>query len=130
MYCLKISSVVLAKFKYLLSVIHWLCMTVWVFFQNTDFCSTWWEERLYNCVVGVIYCFCYFNIKEGQSRYRMIVYYTLMISQNISFILAFFCSEESYEGLKYIMIIFVPCGIIIGKQYSSYSYKPNWIPIF
>ena len=28
-------------------------MTLWVVFQNTDFCPNVWEERLYNAVVGV-----------------------------------------------------------------------------
>ena len=48
--------------------VHWLAMTLWVVYQNTDFCTEWWEERLYNAIVGVIYCFCFFNLKEG--RYR------------------------------------------------------------
>lgn len=47
---------------------HWLVMTAWVVWQNTDFCSSKWEERLYNAVVGAIYCFCFFNLKEGRSR--------------------------------------------------------------
>ena len=42
-------------------------MTAWVVWQNTDFCTNIWEERLYNAVVGVIYCFCFFNLKEGRS---------------------------------------------------------------
>jgi hypothetical protein len=32
-------------------------MTGWIIWQNTDFCATQWEERLYNAIVGVIYCF-------------------------------------------------------------------------
>ena len=44
-------------------------MTSWVVWQDTDFCATWWEERIYNAVVGVIYCFTFFNLKEGKSRY-------------------------------------------------------------
>lgn len=43
--------------------IHWLGMTVWTIRQKTDLCSTAWEERVYNGVVGVIYCFCFFNVK-------------------------------------------------------------------
>jgi hypothetical protein len=43
--------------------IHWFGMTLWTIKQKTDLCSTAWEERIYNAVVGVIYCFCFFNIK-------------------------------------------------------------------
>lgn len=100
-------------------------MTVWIIFQNTDFCTTWWEERLYNCIVGVIYCFCFFNIQEGQTRYRMSVYYVLVISQNISFLSAFFIAERSTKNLKYFMMLFVPPGIIIGKYFFPPS-QINW----
>ena len=43
--------------------VHWLAMTVWIVGQKTDLCKTAWEERIYNAVVGVIYCFCFFNLK-------------------------------------------------------------------
>lgn len=43
--------------------IHWVGMTLWTIKQKTDLCSTAWEERIYNAVVGVIYCFCFFNVK-------------------------------------------------------------------
>lgn len=43
--------------------IHWFGMTIWTIKQKTDLCTTAWEERIYNCVVGVVYCFCFFNIK-------------------------------------------------------------------
>ena len=52
-------------------------MTVWVAAQDTDFCNTWWEERLFNAVVGVIYVFCFFNMKEGKSRWRAAFYYAV-----------------------------------------------------
>ncbi|GIX96517.1 XK-related protein 6 [Caerostris darwini] len=35
--------------------LHWLCMIIWIFTQNTDFCTTWWEEKLYNCVVAFFF---------------------------------------------------------------------------
>ena len=48
--------------------VHWLAMTVWTVKQKTDLCSTVWEERIYNSVVGVIYCFCFFNLKVCESN--------------------------------------------------------------
>ena len=43
--------------------VHWVGMTLWTIKQKTDLCTTAWEERIYNGFVGVIYCFCFFNIK-------------------------------------------------------------------
>ena len=66
-------------------------MTGWVILQNTDFCSNPWEGRLYNAVVGAIYCFCFFNLKEGRSRHRMSPFYhsTMMVVENLSFLAAY-----------------------------------------
>ena len=64
-------------------------MTGWVIYQNTDFCATQWEERLYNAIVGVIYCFAFFNLKEGKSRYRVIIFYALIILENYAFLFVF-----------------------------------------
>ncbi|KAG8184647.1 hypothetical protein JTE90_022695 [Oedothorax gibbosus] len=94
--------------------IHLLCMITWVTLQKTDFCTTWWEERLYNCVVGIIYCFCFFNLKEGRSRYRMSFYYFVTILQNAGFVLSFYLSETPSHRLRDIMCALVPGGIIIG----------------
>ena len=64
-------------------------MTGWVVYQNTDFCQTQWEERLYNAIVGVIYCFAFFNLKEGKSRYRIIIFYAIIILENYAFLFIF-----------------------------------------
>lgn len=63
--------------KYLVAGVHWFAMTLWLVVQDTDFCATWWEERLFNAVVGVIHIFCFFNMKEGRSRWRMVSFYTV-----------------------------------------------------
>ena len=57
--------------------VHFFVMTLWVIAQDTDFCNTWWEERLFNIVIGIIYIFCFFNMKEGRSRWRSSFYYTV-----------------------------------------------------
>lgn len=87
-------------------------MTIWVIQQKTDFCPSRPEEIFYNCIVGVIYCFCFFNLKEGQARYRMLVFYVIMISQNIACIFLFMFLSEP-EVLKS-ELIFIAIGLIIG----------------
>ena len=68
-------------------------MTSWVIWQDTDFCKNPWEERLYNAVVGVIYCFAFFNIKDGKSRYRASIFYTVVILENLAFVAVFYWLE-------------------------------------
>ena len=81
------------------AVVHWLLMTAWVVWQATDFCTNVWEERLYNGVVGVIYCFCFFNLKEGRSRYRMAVFYTVTFVENLTFVAAYYWSTHHSPSL-------------------------------
>lgn len=66
-----------------LAGLHWLFMTIWVILQKTEFCPTVWEERIYNCIIGLIYCFDFFNLREGRSRYRVLVFYTVIVAQNL-----------------------------------------------
>ena len=94
------------SFSFLL-VVHWLCMTGWVIYQNTDFCATQWEERLYNAIVGVIYCFAYFNLKEGKSRYRIIIFYAIIILENFAFLFVFSSLWEATnlnDGEEFILL--------------------------
>ncbi|XP_049613924.1 XK-related protein 6b isoform X2 [Syngnathus scovelli] len=63
-------------------VLHWCAMAFWVIHGGTDFCMSKWEEVLFNMVVGVVYVFCWFNVQEGRTRFRMVVYYTVVLLEN------------------------------------------------
>ncbi|XP_036840459.1 XK-related protein 6 [Oncorhynchus mykiss] len=63
-------------------VLHWCAMAFWVIHGGTDFCMSKWEEILFNMVVGVVYVFCWFNVREGRTRYRMVTYYTVVLLEN------------------------------------------------
>ncbi|KAL2098831.1 hypothetical protein ACEWY4_005311 [Coilia grayii] len=63
-------------------VVHWCAMAFWIVHGGTDFCMSKWEEVLFNMVVGIVYIFCWFNVKEGRTRYRMVAYYFLVLAEN------------------------------------------------
>ncbi|KAL1020575.1 hypothetical protein UPYG_G00001930 [Umbra pygmaea] len=48
-------------------VTHWCIMTFWIIQGETDFCMSKWEEIIYNMVVGIIYIFCWFNVKTAKT---------------------------------------------------------------
>ena len=62
--------------------VHWGVMTLWIIIQRTDFCPSMCEEALFNAVVGVVYIFCYFNLKEGRTRWRVLIYYVIAFFEN------------------------------------------------
>jgi len=104
----------LQKWALIVIFVHWFLMTGWVIWQNTDFCTNRWEERLYNAVVGVIYCFCFFNLKEGRSRYRMTTFYTVMFIENITFVAAYYWSNHHQPSLPVTWFSLGAMGIVLG----------------
>ncbi|XP_023673960.1 XK-related protein 4-like isoform X2 [Paramormyrops kingsleyae] len=63
-------------------VLHWCVMTFWIVHCETEFCVTKWEEIVFDMVVGVVYIFSWFNVKEGRTRYRLFVYYLVVLLEN------------------------------------------------
>lgn len=63
--------------------LHWALMTAWVIAQRTDFCPSRMEEIFFDAVMGLIYCFSFLNLKEGPTRMRMVIYYAVILIENI-----------------------------------------------
>ncbi|CAG11630.1 unnamed protein product, partial [Tetraodon nigroviridis] len=63
-------------------VLHWCIMTFWIVHCETDFCISKWEEIVFDMVVGIIYIFSWFNVKEGRTRCRLFIYYLLILAEN------------------------------------------------
>ncbi|XP_072113480.1 XK-related protein 4 isoform X1 [Mobula birostris] len=63
-------------------VLHWCIMTFWIVHCETEFCITKWEEIVFDMVVGIIYIFSWFNVKEGRTRCRLFIYYFGILFEN------------------------------------------------
>ncbi|XP_033100721.1 XK-related protein 6-like [Anneissia japonica] len=103
--------------------VHWVYMTVWLVHQKTDFCPTRFEEILFDIVIGIIYMFSYFNMKEGQTRYRMLSFYIIMFIENsVMFALWYY-----YGGRKLMYglpaLVFVWGGFFFGIIVMLFYYR-------
>ncbi|XP_033315647.1 uncharacterized protein LOC117213988 isoform X2 [Bombus bifarius] len=108
---LVLTVICLKEWSLLFLGFHWLFMTIWVLLQNTDFCPTVWEERIYNCIIGFIYCFDFFNLRVGKSRYRVFVFYSVIVIENIVFLIVFvLCFKDAIKAEE----IAIMTGLIIG----------------
>ncbi|PBC32479.1 XK-related protein [Apis cerana cerana] len=76
---LVLTAVCLRQWSLLFLGFHWLFMTIWVLLQNTNFCPTIWEERIYNCIIGLIYCFDFFNLRIDIIKTEKIIIMTSFI---------------------------------------------------
>ncbi|KAJ9591567.1 hypothetical protein L9F63_001921 [Diploptera punctata] len=109
---------------FLLVGLHWLGMTVWIMFQQTDFCPTPWEECIYNCVVGVIYCFSFFNLQEGQSRRRAFTFYIIIVSQNVGCLFLFLTlAGATKSGLVEVATAMIIGGTVLGLTSMLLYYR-------
>ncbi|XP_060044256.1 XK-related protein 7 isoform X2 [Erinaceus europaeus] len=88
-------------------VAHWCVMTFWVIQGETDFCMSKWEEIIYNMVVGIIYIFCWFNVKEGRSRRRMTLYYCIVLLENAA-LTGFWYSSRNFSTDFHSLILVRP----------------------
>ncbi|XP_065547818.1 XK-related protein 7 [Lathamus discolor] len=116
-------------------VTHWCIMTFWIIQGETDFCMSKWEEIIYNMVVGIIYIFCWFNVKEGRSRYRMCIYYIITLSENAALTILWFLyydRETTSDFDALILVCVVSSSFALGIFFMFIYYcllHPNG-PIF
>ncbi|XP_030125755.4 XK-related protein 5 isoform X1 [Taeniopygia guttata] len=61
---------------------HWLLMSFWLGAQQTDIVTQPCRWRLFNCLLGAVYIFCYINVRPGPSKTRVAVFYAIMMMEN------------------------------------------------
>ncbi|KAF8766725.1 XK-related protein 6 like protein [Argiope bruennichi] len=80
--------------------IHWCLMTAWLMCLRTSFCvsSTGQprplEEFIFNIVVGVIYVFCFVNVKDEPTRWKYATYYFIIWVENLVLILLWYLRAD------------------------------------
>ncbi|XP_065300917.1 XK-related protein 7-like isoform X1 [Dermacentor albipictus] len=103
---------------------HWMLMTGWLVWQKTDFCPSRWEELVYNAVVGAIYTFCFFNVREGRSRGRVFAFYALIGLQNVAFLTVYCVAKGDADDLRVITSTAVVLGSFgIGMYCMALYYR-------
>ncbi|XP_072917960.1 XK-related protein 7 [Hemitrygon akajei] len=111
-------------------VSHWCIMTFWIIHGETDFCMSKWEEIIYNMVVGIIYIFCWFNVKEGRTRCRMFIYYFITFCENAALTVLWYLYRDSrttdFEALIIVCVVFSSFALGIFFMFIYYgALHPN-----
>ncbi|KAI5095818.1 XK-related protein 7, partial [Silurus meridionalis] len=105
-------------------VAHWCAMTFWIIQGETDFCMSKWEEIIYNMVVGIIYIFCWFNVKEGPARCRLAAYYCVILVENAVLTATWYAYRGPHTSDFYALIIVcvVVCSYALGTFFMFVYY--------
>ncbi|XP_043918318.1 XK-related protein 5 [Protopterus annectens] len=75
--------------------VHWLGCSFWLSAQQTDIVSSPCHWRFFNCALGAVHIFCFINVQDSPSRYRITAFYTIMLLENT--ILLLLSSDFSQE---------------------------------
>lgn len=94
-------------------VVYWFMMIIWFIFQKTRFCVDdkgiryLCREYLFDVVIGFVYIFCFFNIREGMIRIRVIFYYVIMLGENIVFVVMWYLFRIFYGDIEIVVFSIV-----------------------
>eukprot|EP00066_Takifugu_rubripes_P011767 XP_011601033.1 PREDICTED: XK-related protein 7 isoform X1 [Takifugu rubripes] len=105
-------------------VAHWCIMTFWIIQGETDFCMSKWEEIIYNMMVGVVYIFCWFSVREGRTRCRMLIYSLTVFVENVALTTIWYLYRGSRTSESYavIMVCVVASSYALGTFFMFVYY--------
>ncbi|XP_061075993.1 XK-related protein 7-like [Conger conger] len=105
-------------------VTHWCVMTFWIIQGETDFCMSKWEEIIYNMMVGVVCIFCWFNVKEGGARCRLLAYCVLTLAENAALTALWFLHRDAHTSDFWALVVVcvVLCSYALGSFFMFVYY--------
>ncbi|XP_065553998.1 XK-related protein 8 isoform X2 [Lathamus discolor] len=93
----------------------WLAMFLWVSLQGTDFMESPGPEQLYRAMVAVILYFSWFNVSQGRTLHRSIIYHGFMLVDSTLLALSWlWCRSPSDEHSYLIPVVSaaLPCYLL------------------
>uniref|UniRef100_UPI003AAB3F5D XK-related protein 7 isoform X1 n=1 Tax=Centroberyx gerrardi TaxID=166262 RepID=UPI003AAB3F5D len=105
-------------------VAHWCIMTFWIIQGETDFCMSKWEEIIYNMMVGIVYVFCWFSVREGRTRCRMLIYSLTVFVENVALTTAWYLyrGPRTSDFYAVIMVCVVASSYALGTFFMFVYY--------
>ena len=115
-------------FLFVVVGLHFFLMLAWVSMQHTDYCtlhsnSTGKEhhspflEALFRIMAAFVHIFCFFNLLDGHTRLRALLFYALVYAENSIMVLAWYISgsttiDTAWYRLPVFITVFV--GFLMG----------------
>ncbi|XP_071511144.1 XK-related protein 6-like [Diadema antillarum] len=107
--------------------VHWLVIMVWLVWQKTSSCDIKFEEVLFDCVIGFIHIFCFFNVKKGATRYRALFFYTVIFVENTVMFGLWYSNQDSREQIYSIpALVFIWGGFFVGIFLMAFYGLLQW----
>jgi len=119
---------------FVLCGIHWVVMLVWILMQHTTFCSTKIQEYCFNAVAAFICIFDFFNLIEGHTRIRYVIYYSIVYCENVAMVTVWYFYGATTAQWYVLPIVITVVGLfwvgILLQVVYYLAFHPNNKPPF
>lgn len=112
----------------------WLVFVTWAWLQRTQFMDSLGGEWLYRATVGIIWYFSWFNVAEGQTRGRSIIYHAFITTDGGILLVTWWCSREPVQAEPYGLALLVTLlfsyllGLLFKTVYYCCFHPTLWRP--
>ncbi|KAM6958959.1 XK-related protein 8-like [Aplochiton taeniatus] len=110
-----------AAFHFLLI---WPVLVLWVWRQKTNFMDSPGGEWLYRATVGLIWYFSWFNVAEGRTRGRSVIYHSFMAADGAILLTTWWCYRDPALTQSYasVLLVTLPVAYLLGLLFKSLYY--------
>ncbi|XP_066531891.1 XK-related protein 8.3 [Hoplias malabaricus] len=102
----------------------WLVFVLWAWLQGTDFMEGPVGEWLYRATIGSIWYFSWFNVAEGKTRWRSVIYHSFIITDSgiLLFTWWWLRDPESTKSYYFFFLLFIPLSYLLGLLVKALYY--------
>ncbi|XP_038133836.1 XK-related protein 8-like [Cyprinodon tularosa] len=103
----------------------WLVFVVWVWKQSTAFMDSAGGEWLYRATVGLIWYFSWFNVAEGRTLGRSLIYHSFIAVDVVILLATWWSYRDLVQSRAYslTLIISLPLAYLLGLLFKVLYYR-------
>lgn len=112
----------------------WCVFVMWAWLQRTEFMDGPCGEWLYRATVGIIWYFSWFNVAEGQTRGRSVIYHSFITTDGGILLLTWWCYSDPVQTEPYALALLVTLlfsyllGLLFKTVYYCCFHPTMWGP--
>lgn len=107
-------SLLLQSYVFIVLVTHIFIIFFWIILQKRDVCCSSITALFDNFVFSCIHVFIFYKVKEGSSRLRMMIFYSIVGTENFLFVIIWFLHHSS-TVINIVLITLVFLNFFLGR---------------
>lgn len=102
----------------------WFVFVLWAWRQRTNFMDSVSGEWLYRATVGLIWYFSWFNVAEGRTRGRSIIYHSFITTDGGILLITWWYYRDHIQSESYALalLITLPFTYLLGLLFKTVYY--------